>query len=285
MVGFSVGVFRIGSLILSVLNKITITAHPKTIELYDQNDFIIKFIINNNNDVSIVGDDNHNKPISDKVFTVMNNIYVADRTWSIRFESQELSENEISALISLVIPIFTLVITLLSSAMIKIMLDRFQQNLHTQKTEIKNQFTNYIFHEVRVPLNTIVVGIENLKSVEMSETGKEHLGIIDCSLKQTTHILNDILDISKIENGRFTIRKQYVNVKSLIDTTIYSFQPLAENKNITLTIMIDEPLINKDINLDKYRITQCINNYMSNAFKYTPENGKIDIKITLKGNR
>lgn len=277
ILGFSVGVFRAGDMVSNIIKNLVKNSSPNKFVIYDEKDYLLTteftkddFLINyENNNIN-----------ETKLFTKKTYIYFADRKWTLIFQSKNIPTNDVLILIIITIPLITIISSLLFSFLIKY----FEHNLMKKQTEIKNQFIDYIFHEIRVPLNTIIIGINNLKTNVIFEPEYEQLNIIDKSLQQTTHILNDILDMNKIYNGKFEIQREFININNLIHTIIQSFITLSRSKNISLTCYIDDRLNNKDINLDIHRITQCLNNYLSNAFKYTPTNGDIKLEVKIIDN-
>jgi signal transduction histidine kinase len=120
-------------------------------------------------------------------------------------------------------------------------------------------FTNYIFHEIRVPLNSVVIGIHNLiQSNKIKRNQLKSLKICESSVKNIVTILNEVLDVQKIQSGNFTINKKLVHLYTLIFNIIESFKDYANQKNIEI--------LNKHVTqelhvyLDELRITQCLNN-------------------------
>jgi CheY-like chemotaxis protein len=158
---------------------------------------------------------------------------------------------------------------------------RFQHKIDQQQTSLKDRFVSYIFHEIRVPLNAIVIGIKNLsQNKDLCDTDQRTIGIINSSLDQATHILNDILDLNKIEAGRFTLQKTAFPLEQLIDETGSTFREITVSKKIDLVTEVSPRLVGQMITADKYRIIQCLNNFLSNAFKYTKPQGKITLIVT-----
>ncbi len=153
------------------------------------------------------------------------------------------------------------------------------KEMHQQQ---KDQFISYIFHEIRVPLNTIKIGVHNLRDRNLNQRQTATLDIVQNSLKQTTLVLNDILDLNKIENGKFDINLNFMNIERFLINMVLVFETVARDRQLKFTYDLDPALRGKEIRVDETRITQCINNLLSNAFKYTPE-GTVHLTIQVQG--
>jgi len=148
--------------------------------------------------------------------------------------------------------------------------------LEKSLNQLKETFTNEIVHELRSPLTAIKA------SAMLIATDKtlpeEHAKFIDIIVKQSERMLNDItslLDAAKLETGKFSILQKPTDIAKLIADSSMLFKTVAENKKINLTTDIADKLPQGMI--DANRITQVVNNLISNAMKFTPENGTITI--------
>jgi len=141
-----------------------------------------------------------------------------------------------------------------------------------------DEFTAMLVHEMRSPLS-VIKGASDLVLKEANNLSSEQisklLGQIHSSSDGLLTIVNDILDVSKMEAGRFEIDKNFGDINALIEDEINYYSSLSEIKKLTI-----EPNLNKSIphfNFDALRIKQVMNNLLSNAIKFTPEHGKIAI--------
>lgn len=142
--------------------------------------------------------------------------------------------------------------------------------------EAKNNFLATMSHEIRTPLNGII-GMQALmmKSNSMEEI-KNYLGKAMTSSKQLLHIINDILDITKIENGKFVLDKKPVSCYEISKSLQTIVTPLVLEKNIELTFQVElgtEKHI--EVLADEDRLMQVLLNPLSNAIKYTEPFGKV----------
>jgi signal transduction histidine kinase len=143
----------------------------------------------------------------------------------------------------------------------------------------KMMFLSNMSHEIRTPLNGILGFTELLlKSKNIGGKEKRYLEIIDSSGKGLLTIINDILDISKIESGHITLEEKEFNPAIAFKQIGELFKAKALEKNIDYKVNIDiNPPI--DVISDEYKIKQVISNLLNNAIKFTPENGKVELDV------
>jgi len=150
-----------------------------------------------------------------------------------------------------------------------------------QASAYKSQFLANMSHEIRTPLNAIVGFITLLQEKEDNEQKLKYLRIIKNSSDSLLQIINDILDISKIESGKLSIEPYNFNpYKDLIEMAEL-FQAKAAEKNIRLTIKYNKN-IPEVLYSDLLRIKQIFSNLLSNAIKFTPENSQVKAIIWYK---
>ncbi len=146
--------------------------------------------------------------------------------------------------------------------------------------ELKTQFLSNMSHELRTPLNA-VVGMTDLLIQELPRKDQmEHLNVLKFSSGNLLHIINDILDYSRIEAGKIVWEKTSFNLPELIYNLRASMQHLAKEKNIALFIELDEKIPTQIIG-DPNRLTQVLMNLINNAIKFTNE-GKVLVAVTQK---
>ncbi len=171
--------------------------------------------------------------------------------------------------------------------------ERQTVQLSTQKKELehknnklneldryKTEFFQNITHEFRTPLTLIVGPVESaLKEggVSLSSSIKEYLQVIKRNAGQLLGLINQILDLSKLDAGRMQLSLEKIDIVSLCKSVHHSFITLAESKNIAYTIESPENALY--ICSDKDKIARVLSNLLSNAFKFTAQDGKIAVKI------
>ncbi len=142
--------------------------------------------------------------------------------------------------------------------------------------QLKEDFTNEVVHELRSPLTAIKASAMLIASD--TSLPQQHKKFIDIIVHQSERMLGDItslLDAAKLETGKFNIAPKATDVGKLIEESVTLFGTAAANKKISLVQSIDEHIPQGRI--DSNRITQVINNLISNSMKFTPENGIITI--------
>ncbi|WMW25481.1 PAS domain-containing sensor histidine kinase [Methanolobus sediminis] len=149
----------------------------------------------------------------------------------------------------------------------------------------KSVFLASVSHELRTPLNAII-GFSDLLLTEsfgkLNEKQAKHILNINVGGKHLLSLINDILDISKIESGKMEIYPEYFEVPETISTVSEMFSPLIAEKNTDF-----EVLISKEVNLiyaDKSMFKQILCNLISNAIKFTSLNGKVCVKADVINN-
>ena len=145
----------------------------------------------------------------------------------------------------------------------------------------KEEFLSNMSHEIRTPMNAILGFVKVLQKNTTDEKNLSHLKIIENSSQTLLYIINDILDLSKIESGKLTIDKHPFNSRLEFTQAIELYKLIAQEKSINLQVNID-----KDIPLclvgDLIRIKQILFNLLSNALKFTQENKNIFVDIVYK---
>jgi len=151
-----------------------------------------------------------------------------------------------------------------------------------QSNRYKSAFLANMSHEIRTPMNAIL-GIAEIQMQDhnLSDDVEEAFGKIYESGDLLLHIINDILDLSKIEAGKFEAAFVKYDIPSLINDTAQLNLLRYDSKPILFSIEVDENLPH-DLSGDELRIKQILNNVLSNAFKYTDE-GRVELAVTFEG--
>jgi PAS domain S-box-containing protein len=147
-------------------------------------------------------------------------------------------------------------------------------------TRVKAEFLSTVSHEIRTPMNAII-SIANLLQ-EMKHTGEqeEYFRILKLSADNLLHLINDILDYSKIEAGRVMLAERSLNLRELISALLYSLNITAEEKGLTIRTDIDERLPAHVLG-DPVKIGQVLTNLLSNAIKFT-EKGHVLLQLQVQ---
>lgn len=138
--------------------------------------------------------------------------------------------------------------------------------------QMKSEFLANMSHELRTPLNSLLILSESLiknKEKNLSDKQIEALHIIKSSGTDLLTLINDILDLAKVESGKMNVFIEPVSVQSLIKNIQGKFTPVAEQKGLAFEVAITDPSIPDTLQTDIVRIEQIIRNLLSNAFKFT----------------
>jgi GAF domain-containing protein len=146
----------------------------------------------------------------------------------------------------------------------------------------KSEFLANMSHELRTPLNAIIGFSEVLYERmfgEINEKQAEYVGDILESGRHLLSLINDILDLSKIEAGRMELELSDFDLPGTIENALVLVRERATRRGITLGCTVDERL--KSIRADERKVKQVLLNLLSNALKFTPEDGKIDVRAAV----
>ena len=141
----------------------------------------------------------------------------------------------------------------------------------------KSLFLANMSHEIRTPLNGVLGFTSLLLSTELSETQSEYLNIIQSSGKSLLILLNDILDLSKIEAGSIELEHTSFNLQKIIETCVDIFRGQLIDHEVDMNTYVD-PALSLAYLGDPERLTQIITNFVSNALKFTTE-GSVGIEV------
>lgn len=145
----------------------------------------------------------------------------------------------------------------------------------------KSSFLASISHEIRTPLNGVLGMAQALSNEPLTESQRKQVEIIGESGKMLMAVLNDILDLSKIEAGKLEIVRVDDDLRDNIERTIGMFQPSARENGVGLHLYID-PDFPARLNYDPVRVRQCVSNLLSNAVKFTEAGGQVGVRIELE---
>jgi len=146
----------------------------------------------------------------------------------------------------------------------------------------KATFMANMSHEIRTPLNGILGFTDLLTKKDLDKDTMRYIDIIHKSGQTLLNVVNDILDFSKIESGELTLYEVPNNLFEEMEATVSTFSSVANTKKINYYVYIDTK-IPKLLKCDIQRLKQVMNNLISNAIKFTPQEGEVMVHIEFKG--
>ena len=152
-----------------------------------------------------------------------------------------------------------------------------------EANKIKSQFLANVSHELRTPLTSIIGFAELLREATSSDGGRmlRYSENIMSSGRMLLGIINDLLDLAKIEAGKMELHLAEVNMQEMCRNLIDFMRPLADKKSLQLTTSISEDV--PVIHSDPGRIQQVLYNLLSNAVKFTPDGGVVELSLSNSG--
>src|SRR6266566_96671 len=147
-----------------------------------------------------------------------------------------------------------------------------------ESNRLKNEFLANVSHELRTPLNSILGFADLLKDAAVTNDPKNarYLQNIITSGKHLLALITDLLDLAKIEAGRMEVRSEPLSLSDLFEGLISIIKPLAEKKDLSII-----PTVGRDVPImqtDPAKLQQVLYNFLSNAIKFSPASGRIDVK-------
>ncbi len=146
-------------------------------------------------------------------------------------------------------------------------------------SQAKSEFLSNMSHDIRTPMNAIVgmttIAMENIDNKKQLQ---HCLKKISQSNRQLLGLINDILDMSKIESGKMSLNMEFVSFRELLDDLVTIAQPQIKEKDQKFEILVSN-IITENVYSDSVRLRQVIMNLLSNAVKFTPKHGKIVLNL------
>ena len=159
--------------------------------------------------------------------------------------------------------------------------ETFQKKKEAEKLHeldrIKTEFFTNISHEFRTPLTLILGPLEKLMTEDQVKDAQPQYNLIYKNATKLLSLINQLLDLSSIDAGKMKLEVESADIINFIKGILASFQPMAESKNISINFRSDENTL--EIYFDKEKIEKIISNLLSNALKFTGENGHIVISV------
>ena len=150
-----------------------------------------------------------------------------------------------------------------------------------QANQAKSRFLANMSHELRTPLNGVIGMGELLKETKLSSEQRELVGTLHSSADTLLELIENVLDIAKIEAGKITIKSGPLDLHALVNSVIYMLSPMGEAKDVIVSCTID-PDTPFSLEGDHQHIRQVLVNLINNAIKFT-DNGSVNLHVYRKG--
>ncbi|MGM0568281.1 MAG: HAMP domain-containing sensor histidine kinase, partial [Elusimicrobiota bacterium] len=158
--------------------------------------------------------------------------------------------------------------------------------LEKELEQLKDDFVHSITHDLRSPMTSIRGFLEFLldgSAGEINEQQKEFLQIIDRSSKRLLNMISDILDVAKMKSGNMPMEIDQVNIRQIATNVIDTMSSQAKKDKVSLSLIEKNEI--KDINADNSLVGRVLTNLISNALKFTPEDGEIKVELSDEGDK
>ena len=146
----------------------------------------------------------------------------------------------------------------------------------------KGEFLAFMSHEIRTPMNGVIGMLELLALTRLDAAQRATLNVVHESGRALLRIIDDILDLSKIEEGKLQVRPEPTSVAEVVGTVVNLYSGVASAKGVELAARVDER-IDPALSLDPVRLQQILGNLVSNAVKFSPPKGHVEIAARLAG--
>ena len=144
--------------------------------------------------------------------------------------------------------------------------------------KLRDDLTHMIIHDLRTPLNAMFLGMQALEAMgEFNEAQHKMLGMAMGSGKTLVGIINDLLDISKMESGSLQLERRELMAADLVEAAVKQVAPLANARNLTLTTELEAGL--PHLMADEAKLLRTLVNLLSNAIKFTPPGGTVTVSV------
>jgi len=210
-----------------------------------------------------------------------------ENTLGATLQENNLVAKEVSGLNKLLAITSLVAILLLGTIIIRRQVTQFllirdleeSRKLAEQSVKIKDQFLANMSHEIRTPLNALKGFSRLLSKTKLDQEQQQFSSIINSSSESLLEIVNDILDLSKIESGAWSISNKRFSLHNLLNDLDLTYSTIANEKKLTFQLLLADGVDN-NLNGDPQRLQQVLMNLISNAIKFTNE-GTITLQVSL----
>jgi signal transduction histidine kinase len=157
-----------------------------------------------------------------------------------------------------------------------------EQNRRLREADrLKDEFVALISHDLRTPLTSIMGYVELALEEELTGAQRGYLEVVDRNANRLLRLVNDLLFVASLQAGELVLESEEFDLADVVRQSVTEAEPRAAVKDITLTCEVDEDL--PDVHADRGRILQVLDNLVSNALKFTPDGGAVDVSLRSAG--
>ncbi|MBM3299922.1 MAG: hypothetical protein FJY85_08210, partial [Deltaproteobacteria bacterium] len=160
------------------------------------------------------------------------------------------------------------------------------KRLAERANRIKSEFLTNMSHELRTPLNAVIGFSEILEDQAFGTLNDKQMRYVSHILNSGRHLLqliNDILDLSKVESGKMELHPSRVNLEHLLASSLVMIKEKAMKHRLKLDLKLSDELVGMELEADEIKLKQIMFNLLSNATKFTPDGGAIGVEATRDG--
>ncbi len=148
--------------------------------------------------------------------------------------------------------------------------------------ESKDLYLAMLAHELRNPLSAIHNGLSVIDSADDAAIESDTVQMLKRQCTQLTRLLDDLLDVSRISRGKISLTKETITLRQILENSLATV--LADSRNKRQTLILEQPISDVAVNADTTRLTQIVINLLSNAIRYTPEQGEVVLSTGVVDN-
>jgi signal transduction histidine kinase len=146
------------------------------------------------------------------------------------------------------------------------------------RNQSKDQFVAMVSHELRAPLNAIYGWVQLLQGGKLEPAQQVRaLEVIERSTRAQTQLIDDLLDMSRVLRGELRLEMSVVDLSAAVQSAVEAIRPTASQKSLTLEVALQPEVL---VHADPDRLQQILGNLLGNALKFTPQDGRIEVRLT-----
>lgn len=148
-------------------------------------------------------------------------------------------------------------------------------------TKARDELLAIVAHDLRNPLQVIMSAAAKIAPLLLDAKGRKYVEFIQRSAREMDRLVRDLMDVSSMESGSFAVQRKPIELRPVLEEARQRFEMSARAQEITLDCEIDPAV--RSVNADRGRLLQVISNLLGNAFKFTPEGGRVTLRAQRRG--